>query len=72
MKIKERYHSDITVREINSNVGQSLIRLTASDDEQSRLEQLTEIVGRMIDKLGLTDQEMLDLIDPYGAWELVK
>lgn len=72
MKIKERYHSDITVREISSNVGQSLIRLTAPDDEQSRLEQLTEIVGRMIDKLGLTDQEMLDLIDPYGAWELMK
>jgi hypothetical protein len=72
MKIKERYYSDITIREINSNVGQSLIRLTASNDEQIRLEQLTEIVGRMLDKLGLTDQEMLDLIDPYGAWELVK
>lgn len=72
MKIKKRYHSDITVREINSNLWQSLIRLTAPDDEESRLEQLTEIVGRMIDKLGLTDQEMLDLIDPYGTWELMK
>lgn len=72
MKIKERYQSDSTAREINRNVGHSLIMLAALSDQEGRFEQLTEIVGRLIDRLGLTDQEMLDLIDPYGSWELVK
>ena len=72
MKIEERYQSDSTAREINRNVGHSLIMLAALSDQEGRFEQLTEIVGRLIDRLGLTDQEMLDLIDPYGSWELVK
>jgi len=72
MKIKERYQSDSTAREINRNVGHSLIMLAVLSDQEGRVEQLTEIVGRLIDRLGLTDQEMLDLIDPYGSWELVK
>jgi hypothetical protein len=31
-----------------------------------------ELIARMIDAMGLTDQQKLDLIDPRSEWEIEK
>jgi len=49
---------------------EDLIRDTVSVDTDSAVQQLSEIVGRMLDAMVLTDQQRLDIIDPYG-WEII-
>ncbi len=65
MILKEKWGS--CVWKVEDTV--DLIEGSVSFEVESRLEQLTEIIARMIDRMGLSDQEKLDLIDPHSAWE---
>jgi hypothetical protein len=68
MILKEKWGS--RVWEVEDTV--DLIKGSVSFEAEYRLEQLTEIIARMIDRMGLSDQEKFDLIDPHSAWEIAE
>jgi hypothetical protein len=39
---------------------------------EDRTHKLAEIVARMLEAMPLTNQQRLDIIDPYSNWEIVK
>ena len=49
-----------------------LIRITGPYDNDARLDHLTDIVSRMIDKMWLSDKDRLELIDPHSEWEVAE
>jgi hypothetical protein len=49
-----------------------LIRITGAYEVEERLDNLTDIVSRMIDKMGLSEKDRLELIAPYSGWEIVE
>jgi hypothetical protein len=40
--------------------------------EDRSIDYLAEMFGRLLDRMDLSDQQKLDIIEPYSNWELDK
>jgi hypothetical protein len=68
MLLKHRYRSQVW----QCDSTEHLIQGCVSADTETALQDIFGIIGRMLDKMPLTDQQKLDLVDPYGGWEIVE
>lgn len=51
---------------------EDLMRVCVSHETDNAVRELSEIIARMLDAMPLTDQQKLDIIEPYSKWEIVK
>jgi hypothetical protein len=65
MNLKQRYGN--MVWEDAST--KDLVRNYLSNDDPR---DVADIVARMLDAMPLTDQQKMDIIDPYSVWEIVE
>jgi hypothetical protein len=67
MKIKQRYGGVVFEPRDTAHMVYGLI----SCETPTAIRELSEILGRMLDAMPLTDQQKLDIVEPYG-WEIVE
>jgi hypothetical protein len=67
MKLKQKWGS--TVWEPSDSA--ELIRGTISGEPEDAIKDLSDIIGRMLDAMPLTEQNRLEIVDPY-MWDIVK
>jgi len=66
VNLKQRYGNMVW----ENAVTKDLVRNYLSNDDPTR--DIADIVARMINAMPLTDQQKLDIIDPYSLWEIVE
>lgn len=66
MKLKEKYGNRVWEPESTSD----LIEGTVSFEHEYSRRQFCEILGRLIDQLGLSREEVMDIVDPHSIWKL--
>jgi hypothetical protein len=70
MNLKHRYVNRVWKDAGAENLARN--RLAGDGDETQRMEDLIGLVARMLDAMPLTDQQKMDIIDPYSVWEIVE
>jgi len=66
MKLKEKWGTRVW----DCDSTPELVRGVIAYELGSAVPELAEIVGRMLDTMALTDQQKLDIIQPYSMWEI--
>ena len=49
---------------------EDLVRGCVSIQSDSAVQDLADIISRMLDAMPLTEQQKLDIVSPYGPWEI--
>jgi len=74
MKLKEKWGT----RTWDTGTAELLVRSVITDhydhehSEDRSIEYLAKMFGRLLDHMDLSDQQKLDIIEPYSDWELDK
>jgi hypothetical protein len=68
MKLRQKY----TGREFEANDTEDLVRICTPYSQEEAIIRLGQIIARILDRLELTPQQKLDIIDPYSDldWEI--
>ena len=68
MILKQKYGNQVWECEGTED----LMRGCVSHETCNAVQDLSDIIARMLDAMPLTDQQRLDIIEPYSKWEIVK
>lgn len=49
---------------------EDLVRECVSTHSDTAVRDLSEMIARMLDAMPLTEKQKLDIVSPYGPWEI--
>jgi hypothetical protein len=74
MKLKQKRGTQTWDAQTVTFLGNAISNVVSHEniDDYERIETLVGVVARLIDHMDLSDQQKLDIIEPYSNWELDK